>query len=201
VTLAAVVERHDVAPEKDPERRPHGGRRAARDRLRRFVERLPDYPRNVAPPAAERYGSRLSPYLTFGVLSTREVYQRVQRCPESHERSMFTSRLFWNHHYRQKLADWPGWTDRAVNPVFRGLHRGEHDPDLERAWREGETGFLMDSREPADITAGIEAILARDDLDEVSRRGRALVEEEYSLAAAVERYRAILTAATRDDRG
>jgi glycosyltransferase involved in cell wall biosynthesis len=67
--------------------------------------------------------------------------------------------------------------------------------------REGETGFLMDSREPADITAGIEAILARDDLDEVSRRGRALVEEEYSLAAAVERYRAILTAATRDDRG
>jgi deoxyribodipyrimidine photo-lyase len=144
VTPAAVVERHDVAPEKDPERRPHGGRRAARDRLRRFVERLPDYPRNVAPPAAaERYGSRLSPYLTFGVLSTREVYQRVQRCPESRGRSMFTSRLFWNHHYRQKLADWSGWTDRAVNPVFRGLHRGEHDPDLERAWREGETGFPM----------------------------------------------------------
>jgi deoxyribodipyrimidine photo-lyase len=144
VTIAEVEERHAVAPEKSSERRPRGGRRAAQDRLRAFVRRLPDYPRNVAPPArAEQHASRLSAYLKFGVLSTREVYQRIQRCPESRGREMFTSRLFWNHHYRQKLVDWPGWMDRAVNPVFRGLYRGEHDPELERAWREGRTGFPM----------------------------------------------------------
>jgi deoxyribodipyrimidine photo-lyase len=144
VTIGEVAARHAVDPDKDPEVRPRGGRPAAQDRLDGFVQRLPDYPRNVAPPAAaERHASRLSPYLTFGVLSTREVYQRVRRCPETRGRSMFTSRLFWNHHYRQKLADWPGWMDRAVNPVFRGLYRGEHDPELEAAWREGRTGFPM----------------------------------------------------------
>ncbi|MBX0284764.1 FAD-binding domain-containing protein [Halomicroarcula sp. F28] len=56
---------------------------------------------------------------------------------------MYTSRCYWNRHYHQKLADWPGWTDRAVNPVFRGLYRDEHDPAFDRAWREGRTGFPM----------------------------------------------------------
>ncbi|WP_276257378.1 glycosyltransferase family 4 protein [Haloglomus litoreum] len=59
--------------------------------------------------------------------------------------------------------------------------------------REQETGFLMDSRDPADIAAGIEGILARADLADRSFRGRSLIEDEYSLDAAVERYRYILT--------
>jgi len=144
VTVAEVEARHDVEPGKDPDRRPRGGRGAALDRLEAFVRKLPDYPRNVSPPAAaEEHGSRLSIDLKFGTLSTREVYRRVQRCPEGRGRSMFTSRLFWSHHYRQKLADWPGWMDRAVNPVFRGLYRSEHDPELAAAWREGRTGFPM----------------------------------------------------------
>ena len=66
--------------------------------------------------------------------------------------------------------------------------------------REGETGFLMDSREPGDIATGIEAILARDDLGTVSHRGRALIESDYGFDAAVSRYRAILTTATREPR-
>jgi deoxyribodipyrimidine photo-lyase len=144
VTVEEIEAEYDVAPDKRPEKLPRGGRTAGLDRLAAFVDRLPDYPRNVAPPAAaERNASRLSPYLKFGALSVREVYQRVQRCPSSRGRSMFTSRLYWNRHYRQKLADWPGWMDRAVNPVFRGLYRSEHDPELERAWREGRTGFPM----------------------------------------------------------
>jgi len=68
-------------------------------------------------------------------------------------------------------------------------------PDVVRA---NETGFLMDSRDPDDIATGIESILAREDLADVSLRGRSLVESEFSLDAAVERYRAILTAAVDD---
>ena len=56
---------------------------------------------------------------------------------------MYTSRLYWNRHYHQKLADWPGWTERAVNPVFRGLYREQHDAELDRVWRAGQTGFPM----------------------------------------------------------
>jgi glycosyltransferase involved in cell wall biosynthesis len=67
-------------------------------------------------------------------------------------------------------------------------------PDVVRA---NETGFLMDSRDPDDIATGIESILAREDLADVSLRGRRLIETDFSLDAAVERYRAILRAATR----
>ena len=56
---------------------------------------------------------------------------------------MFVSRLFWNRHYTQKLLDWPGWLDRAVNPVYEGFNRDRHDPELVAAWKEGKTGFPM----------------------------------------------------------
>jgi deoxyribodipyrimidine photo-lyase len=56
---------------------------------------------------------------------------------------MFVSRLYWNRHYTQKLLDWPGWLDRAVNPVYEGFNRDRHDPDLVAARKEGETGFPM----------------------------------------------------------
>jgi glycosyltransferase involved in cell wall biosynthesis len=59
--------------------------------------------------------------------------------------------------------------------------------------REGETGFLIDGVEESELTADITSILERDDLDQISRNGRALVLDEYSFEAAVKRYRTILT--------
>jgi len=58
--------------------------------------------------------------------------------------------------------------------------------------RDGETGFTIDSREPTALAAGIEGILARDDLAAISENGRTLIEDEYSFEAACERYRGIL---------
>jgi deoxyribodipyrimidine photo-lyase len=154
VTVGKVEEQYDLSPRKRSV--PPGGTSAGRERLGEFVDRIRAYPRNVASPtAAERNCSRLSPYLKFGALSIREVYQRVQTAPESRGREMYTSRLYWNRHYRQKLADWPGWTERSVNPVFRGLHRGEHDPELLAAWKEGRTGFpLVDAAMRALVETG-----------------------------------------------
>ena len=141
-SVAAVEERYDVTPEKTGV--PSGGTVAGNERLSAFCERISDYPATVSPPAAaEERSSRLSPYLAFGALSTRQVYQRVDSLPAGRGASMFRSRLYWNRHYTQKLADWPGWTERAVNPVFRGLFRDEHDPELVAAWQEGRTGFPM----------------------------------------------------------
>jgi glycosyltransferase involved in cell wall biosynthesis len=60
--------------------------------------------------------------------------------------------------------------------------------------RPDETGFLMESAAPADIESELLAILDREDLPEISRAGRDLIESEYSFTAAQERYRAILRA-------
>ena len=58
--------------------------------------------------------------------------------------------------------------------------------------RPGETGFLMQSRNPAEIHRDLEEILSRNDLQNVSTNCRTLAEQEYSHAAAVDRYRSIL---------
>ena len=138
-----VADEYELRPTKD--RVPDGGTRAARDQLTEFLGRIGSYPSNISSPTDARDGtSGLSPYLRFGCLSVRQVYQTVVReVPESRSREMFVSRLFWNLHYRQKLADWPGWLDEAVNPELRGFNADEHDPELVAAWKEGRTGFPM----------------------------------------------------------
>ena len=80
------------------------------------------------------------------MLSVRQVYQAgVERGGAERARELFESRLYWNRHFRQKLADNPMLTEEAVNPVLRGLYADddEHDPELIAAWKEGRTGFPM----------------------------------------------------------
>jgi len=62
-------------------------------------------------------------------------------------------------------------------------------PDVVRA---GETGFLIDSREPAALRAVVVSVLDRDDLASVSAAGRDLIRSEYSFDAACGRYTRIL---------
>jgi deoxyribodipyrimidine photo-lyase len=154
LSLAAVRDRYDVDPDK--RNVPEGGTVAGRERLSAFCERVASYPQFVSPPAAaEERSSRLGPYLAFGCLSPREVYQAVGETPAGRGRSMFRDRLFWNRHYKQKLVDWPGAFERAINPVFRGLHRGNRDPELIAAWKEGRTGFpLVDAAMRALVETG-----------------------------------------------
>ena len=138
-----VADAYGIEPTKT--RVPPGGREAARGRLREFADRIADYPGSVSSPVDARDGtSGLSPYLRFGCLSVREAHRHVdERAPDGRGKSMFVSRLFWNRHYTQKLLDWPGWLDRAVNPVYEGFNRDRHDPELVAAWKEGKTGFPM----------------------------------------------------------
>jgi deoxyribodipyrimidine photo-lyase len=143
VTVEAVEAAYDVSPSKV--RVPTGGRTAALERLETFSRDIAAYPSSISPPAAAESGtSRLSPYLRFGCLSVREAFQHVRdHAADGRARELFTSRLYWNRHYTQKLEDWPGWMDHAVNPVFRGYNRSRHDSELVAAWKRGRTGFPM----------------------------------------------------------
>ena len=143
VTPAAVDEAFGVAPTK--RKVPTGTHRTAAERLGSFLDRIRSYPERISAPGAARDGtSGLSPFLNFGLLSVRQVYQAVaDRAPSCRGAEMFTDRLVWNLHYNQKLVDWPGWTDTAVNPVFEGRNEDRHDPALVRAWKRGRTGFPM----------------------------------------------------------
>ncbi|WP_233740858.1 FAD-binding domain-containing protein [Halobaculum saliterrae] len=142
-SVEAIEGSYDVTPAKESV--PVGGRSPALARLDRFLDRIHEYPESISAPAAAETGtSRLSPYLRFGCLSVREVFQRLERdAPDGAGKELFRDRLYWNRHYTQKLQDWPGWTDRAVNPVFRWLNRDTRDEERIDAWKEGRTGYPM----------------------------------------------------------
>ena len=143
VTIDGIDAAYDIDPGKSNV--PTGGTTAARRQLAAFVDRIREYPRNISSPVDARDGtSGLSPYLKFGCLSVRQVYQYVvANAPDCRGTELFVSRLFWNKHYEQKLEDWPGWLDTAVNPVLEGFNADRRDPELIAAWKAGETGYPM----------------------------------------------------------
>ena len=143
VTIERVEAAYGVEPAKSNV--PEGGTTAARRKRAAFVDRIRAYPGNISAPADARGGtSGLSPYLKFGCLSVRQVYQYVvANAPACRGTDMFVSRLFWNKHYEQKLEDWPGWLDSAVNPVLEGFNADRRDEELIAAWKAGETGYPM----------------------------------------------------------
>ena len=142
ITTEKIESTYGISPTKTDV--PPGGTEAARERLRLFTDAIAAYPGNISAPVDAKSGtSRLSPYLRFGCLSVREVYQYVDANSSGRGREMFISRLYWNRHYNQKLEDWPGWMDQAVNPAMEGFHADSHDPDLVAAWKQGRTGYPM----------------------------------------------------------
>ncbi|QAU14430.1 deoxyribodipyrimidine photo-lyase/cryptochrome family protein [Halorubrum sp. BOL3-1] len=143
VSPASVDAAFGITPAK--RKVPTGTHRTAVDRLHSFIDRIRAYPEHISAPQKARKGaSGLSPFLNFGLLSVRQVHQAVtERAPSCRGRKMYTDRLVWNLHYNQKLVDWPGWTDTAVNPVFEGYNEDRHDPALVEAWKTGQTGFPM----------------------------------------------------------
>ena len=102
--------------------RQHGGRKQAINYLKTFLyDRGEHYTREMSSPlAGDQACSRLSPYIAFGCLSIREVYQAAMRrkgelaelAPVHRGQwpraiSSFLSRLRWHCHFIQKLEDQP----------------------------------------------------------------------------------------------
>ena len=124
----------DVCPQRQT-----GGRSKGLAELADFLEqRAPRYQRAMSSPNSAFTGcSRLSPYLTWGCLSMREVLQ-TSRTRSGRGVSSFESRLHWHCHFIQKLEDQPAIEFSDFHPFMRGIR--EADAERLAAWCEGRTG-------------------------------------------------------------
>ncbi len=125
-----------------------GGESAAWRYLNSFLyERKSSYFKDISKPeAARRSCSRISPYLTWGNLSMRQVWQAtriaMEHTGDRYNLSAFSSRLFWHCHFIQKFE-----TECRIE--FENLNRGfnrirqEVRPEWVSAWAEGHTGIPL----------------------------------------------------------
>lgn len=112
-----------------------------------MTERVAGYSKSISKPLASRRGcSRLSPYLAWGCLSIRQVYQAQMKAKEQvgfkGQFSAFASRLRWHCHFVQKFETEDRMEFENVNRGFDALEKNQN-PAHYRAWETGYTGYPM----------------------------------------------------------
>lgn len=133
----------------DPAHRQRGGRTLGWQVLQDFLQqRSRQYRGGISSPLlAPTACSRLSPYLSYGCLSMREVLQETEifraSLPEAatrHRQGLtgFVSRLHWHCHFIQKLESEP-----AIE--WHNMHRG-YDGLRETEWQQQHFDALVNGR-------------------------------------------------------
>lgn len=128
-----------------------GGEHNAHRYLHSFLtERIALYAQSISKPLESRRGcSRLSPYLAWGCLSLRQVYQ-AQRQASLHpslpgirrQLVAFASRLRWHDHFIQKFEDEDRMEFENINRAFADMPKQVHAEHY-AAWRDGRTGYPL----------------------------------------------------------
>lgn len=122
-----------------------GGESYAWKYLRSFLkERYLNYSKHISKPALSRKGcSRMSPYLSYGNISMRMVYQLTkQHYPQASNKralSNFISRLHWHCHFIQKFEDECRMEFENVNSAYDTLVKPRNEAYI-LAWQTGQTG-------------------------------------------------------------
>ena len=136
-----------------------GGEAVAQGILRRFLQRRGEgYCDELSSPLTGWDScSRLSPYLSWGHISLRTVFQALSSRQDEvrglkkqgretgrwlKSLAALASRLRWRSHFMQKLWDQPSIEHVNMCGGYDGL-RGEHDEGKLQAWADGRTGFPM----------------------------------------------------------
>ncbi len=123
-----------------------GGENLAWRYLDSFVkERYVNYSKHISKPSLSRRGcSRLSPYLTYGNISMRMIYQYTNQHYESSKNKRailnFISRLHWHCHFIQKFEDECRMEFENVNRAYDILQKPKNETYI-KAWQEGKTGI------------------------------------------------------------
>ena len=127
-----------------------GGRKNALKLLNSFLDNRSDnYQKEMSSPiTGEKSCSRLSPYITYGNISLREIYRATkQKLNEDisivKKKSLiaFKSRLAWHCHFIQKLYDEPEIEFKNLNSAFDGLREDDFNHYYYEAWKNGNTGY------------------------------------------------------------
>ena len=130
-----------------------GGRWQAEHTLQQFLQaHARQYLYHIsAPGESEKYCSRLSTHLAFGVLSVKEVLTALnQRLNEMHPAdrkgwsrafSAFRSRLSWRDHFIQKLEDQPEIEYQCMHSDCEKMRERPGNKQFLRAWETGQTGY------------------------------------------------------------
>ena len=117
-----------------------GGERAARQRLKVFLEgSLTDY--GVDRDRLDLPGtSRLSADLKFGALSVRALWQAVAAAGVGESGRRYLNELLWREFSHHLLWEWPELLERPFRPGFEDFPWRE-DEAAWAAWAEGRTGY------------------------------------------------------------
>jgi len=113
-----------------------------------FLEsRHEDYMFNISKPEASRTScSRISPYIAWGNLSIRQVFQKAQNiklnAKDKRHIGAFISRLRWQAHFIQKFEMEHTMESASVNKGYHKLKKSISE-SYQKAWREGQTGFPL----------------------------------------------------------
>lgn len=123
------------------------GARSARKYLKTFAQKkISKYLEQTDEPAAsQKTNSRLSPYLAWGNLSMREVYQycrqQTYKLPDNAESmEAFMSRLQEHSRFIQKFEMECHLEFESASNGYKDLHQ-PLKKDLLEAWKQGQTGF------------------------------------------------------------
>jgi len=112
-----------------------------------FEQRHELYMKHISKPADSRKScSRLSPYLAWGNLSVRQVFQQGQKTKRTLKNkrhiAAFLSRLRWQAHFIQKFEMEYTMEQASVNKGYHKLKKSISTA-YQKAWREGLTGFPL----------------------------------------------------------
>lgn len=113
-----------------------------------FAERAAYYFKHISKPEHSRRScSRLSPYLAWGNLSMKQVYQASKEAIQNHPEwksplRNFQSRLVWHCHFIQKFEMEERIQFENFNRNFDNL-RTVPNEKLITAWKEGQTGIPL----------------------------------------------------------
>jgi deoxyribodipyrimidine photo-lyase len=125
-----------------------GGESKAHKELADFLEhKIEEYWGSISYPEKSRYYcSMLSPYITYGNISIRQIYQACEKRKKTVRNKMsleqYMARLKWHCHFIQKLEMEPRIEFENLNPTFNGIRQKKNKKYI-KAWKEGLTGYPL----------------------------------------------------------
>ena len=112
-----------------------------------FKDRYLNYSSHISKPVLARKScSRLSPYIAWGCLSIRQVWQysmaMKQKGKSKRNINGFNSRLRWQAHFIQKFEMESRMEFESVNRGYHRLNKPRNEVYIE-AWKKGMTGYPL----------------------------------------------------------